>query len=107
MTSPTLQLTPNGLLGGWPAQPVWMTGLDDDGVKVRTGAIPAALLVDHGDHTMLAPWVPVDGAPGAPFTLEELVPLTLTERVTCMTCQVSGRIRRGQWVPAEGGDGGV
>jgi len=83
-----------------------MTGENEAGVKVRTGVIPCALLVDHGDHTMLVPWVPVDGAPGEPFTLERLVPLTLTEAVTCMTCGVSGQIRRGRWVCAEGGDGG-
>jgi hypothetical protein len=108
VTSQTLQLVPEGLLGPWTAAGVWMTTLDDAGVKVRSGVIPCALLVDHGDHTMLVPWVPVDGAPGEPFTLERLVPLTLTEQVTCMTCGVSGRIRRGLWLsPTEGGDGGV
>lgn len=107
MTSETLQLVPEGLLGPWTAAGVWLTTANDEGVKVRAGVMPAALLVDHGDHTMLVPWVPVEGAPGEPFTLEALIPLTLTEQITCMTCQVSGRIRRGRWVPAEGGDGGV
>lgn len=82
-------------IGPWPAELAWS--------NTHPSALPAGLLVDHGDHTVLLPWAPVARWDGPVFTLDSLVPLTIVEQVTCVICGVSGRIEQGAWLPAEGG----
>ena len=87
------------VLGGHRA--VWVWGTPDDPhatAEPRTGVIPCAVLIDHGDHTMLVPWVEL-AAGGTPFTLESLLPLTVREHVECPTCGRTGYISGGAWLP--------
>ena len=106
--TPSSLLPPTLTIGGWPARFVWLTRVDDAG-EFEQGSTPAAVLISHPPtfgapaHTMLVPWVPVEGAPGEPFTLDSLAPLTVVQTVTCTICGVSGRIDNGAWLPTEGG----
>lgn len=85
-------------LGQPPAQWVWSAGDGDLNVNdPGTGAIPAGVLLDHGDHTLLVAWVPAFAA--APFTLESLLPLTVRELVACPTCGSAGHVSGGAWLP--------
>jgi hypothetical protein len=77
---------------------VWWTADDLTPRATPAGCLPAGVLVDHGDHTMLVPWVPHGELPQ--FTLESLVPLTVAELVVCPTCARSGWITGGAWLPA-------
>jgi hypothetical protein len=67
-------------------------------------ALPAGVVLDHGDHSLLVPWAVCDaaGVDGVVFTLDSLVPLTVVEPVSCCLCAAAGRIVDGAWVP-EGG----
>lgn len=113
MTESSL-LPPTLTIGEWPAKFVWLSRESDTApVAERVGALPGAVLIEHPPrfgapvaHTMLVPWVPVEGAPGEPFILDSLVPLTVVQTVTCNICGVSGRIESGEWLPAEGGGRG-
>lgn len=84
-------------LGGHAAWWQWDTDLG------ATASVPSGLLIQHTEpeaHLLEVRWC---GASGAGFTLDSLLPLTVVERLTCPVCQVSGRIDRGEWQPAEGG----
>jgi hypothetical protein len=111
VTSSSL-LPPVLTIGDWSAKFVWLTRAADEAGTERVGALPAAVLIEHPPsfgapaHTMLVPWVPVEGSPGEPFTLESLAPLTVVQPVTCSICGVSGRIESGAWLPTEGGGRG-
>lgn len=87
-------------LDGHTAKWVWGTLDDPRGAdEPRIGAVPAGMLIDHGDHTLLVPWVALDGVDVVPFTLDSLLPLTLLERVACAICGDAGFVRAGAWVP--------
>lgn len=89
------------VLGGNRAVWVWWTAADPRVLEQPAvpGAIPAGVLVDHGDHTMLVPWVPVGQLER--FTLLSLLPLAVRELVVCPTCSRAGYISGGAWLPAK------
>lgn len=90
-------LTPRPQVDGLAGvQWVWMTV--DDGETI--GSIPGAVMIEHGDHRLLAPWVAVPGAPVV-FTMDSLVPLSLREKVWCTLCGRAGWIERGAWLPED------
>lgn len=69
-------------------------------------AIPAAIILDHGDHTLCVPWATFDAAPTGPvFTLETLTPLTVTETIRCTMCDRVGWLHAGRWVTEEAAHG--
>lgn len=87
------------VLGGRRTRWTW---LDENGQltpRPVAGQLPGGLVVDHGDHTLLVPWVPVNGLPA--FTLDSLMPLTIVEFVDCVICGTKGRIVEGTWLPSE------
>lgn len=87
------------LTGAPPVAWVWWAG-DDMVVERPEGArLPAGVLFDHGDHTLLVPWTPYLGV--RHFTLDTLIPLTVVEPVTCGACGLAGRIAAGAWRPAK------
>lgn len=65
--------------------------------------LPTGVVVDHGDHDLLVPWVPFPGGPERVFTLDSLFPLTVVEQVRCGLCSAVGRIEQGAWLPSKGG----
>lgn len=88
-------------IGAWRA--FWVWALAEDGAPLSEVGVPVGVVIDHGDHAVLVPWVPVPGDTRQ-FTLDSLLPLTVVESVTCTTCGTTGRIERGAWLPdAEGG----
>lgn len=93
-------LPPELVLGGNRAVWVWWTESDPRVVEVakQAGELPAGLLIDHGDHTLLVPWVPVQGC--RQFTLDSLLPLTVKEHITCGACGRAGWITGNAWLPA-------
>lgn len=97
-------------VGPFPAEWLWTThdDLTATAEPALAGSIPAAVVLDHGDHNAVVAWAPiiVGGVRAAPFTLESLVPLTIGEPLPCPHCGVTGRIEQGRWVPVEGGQGG-
>lgn len=61
--------------------------------------IPAGVILDHGDHSLLVAWgVPASGESQPAFTLDSLRPLTVVETLTCGHCGVRGRIEQGAWL---------
>lgn len=81
-------------LGGKPAFWWWLP-------NVHPAVLPAGVEVDHGDHILRIPWVPVDT--DSPFTLDALTPLTVAEQIKCTTCGVTGFIQQGAWLPVDEG----
>lgn len=85
-------------------QAAWIWGTTDDphgADSPRVGAIPAGVIIDHGEHTMILTWVDLPVTDGR-LTLESLQPLTIVEPVHCSACNITGKIERGAWVPVEG-----
>lgn len=88
-------------IGEWPA--FWLWALTPEGERLSEHGVPAGVVINHGDHACLVPWVPLPGETRR-FTLDSLLPLTVVEPVTCTLCGTAGRIERGGWLPdAEGG----
>ncbi len=79
----------------------WVWGTPDDPFgpgEPRLGGIPAAILLDHGDHNLLVPWAQLHAGPEVtPFRLESLVPLTVAELIVCGSCGARGRLVADRW----------
>lgn len=89
------------VLGGHRAVWVWWTEADPTPREAAGDSeqLPAGVLIDHGDHTLLVPWVPIVG--GQQFTLDSLRPLRVVEHITCGTCGRAGWISGGAWLPTK------
>lgn len=101
MSSSSSVLPPLVVLAGSPLTGRWVWA----GRAEERPAVPAGILVDHGDHTTLIAWAAVPGLNDGRslFSLESLKPLTVVEPAHCGTCGLSGRIEQGAWLPMKVG----